>query len=145
MGDGQGLDGTVFRWKTNRVLAFQAQLLSETALPHPVPLPLEEGMAAVASGLAKPSSSPRDEWLKRTVSVSQSHSDSLCFSLSLGGAKAEGRGEGLLATALAAAPLIRPAATFSPRSAKGEGSESMPSWDRTPVPALSGSPACSIA
>jgi hypothetical protein len=39
-------------------------------------------------------------------------------SLSLCGA---GRGEGLAATAQVAAPLIRPAATFSPRCAKGEG------------------------
>ena len=42
-------------------------------------------------------------------------------SLSLCGARGEGRGEGLAASALVAAPLIRPSATFSPRSAKGEG------------------------
>ena len=35
--------------------------------------------------------------------------------------RGEGRGEGLRRLALVAAPLIRPAATFSPRSAKGEG------------------------
>jgi len=43
------------------------------------------------------------------------------FPLSLCGARGEGRGEGLVAMAQAAAPLIRPAATFSPRCAKGEG------------------------
>ncbi len=47
------------------------------------------------------------------------------FSLSLCGARGEGRGEGLRASALVAAPLIRPPATFSPRSGKGEG---IPSW-----------------
>ncbi len=43
------------------------------------------------------------------------------FPLSLCAARGEGRGEGLRASALVAAPLIRPPATFSPRFAKGEG------------------------
>jgi hypothetical protein len=43
------------------------------------------------------------------------------FPLSLCGARGEGRGEGLVPMAQAAAPLIRPSATFSPRCAKGEG------------------------
>ena len=42
-------------------------------------------------------------------------------SLSLHPMRGEGRGEGLVATAQAAAPLIRPAATFSPPPRKGEG------------------------
>ena len=50
---------------------------------------------------------------KRTAT----HSDSL----SLHRMRGEGWGEGLRASALVASPLIRPAATFSPRSAKGEG------------------------
>jgi hypothetical protein len=43
------------------------------------------------------------------------------FSLSLHRMRGEGRGEGLRASALVAAPLIRPSATFSPRYAKGGG------------------------
>ncbi len=43
-------------------------------------------------------------------------------SLSLCGARGEGRGEGFGASAFVAAPLIRPSATCSPRSAKGAGS-----------------------
>ena len=42
-------------------------------------------------------------------------------SLSLPRRRGEGRGEGLRALALAAPPLIRPAATFSPPPRKGEG------------------------
>ena len=45
------------------------------------------------------------------------------FPLSLHRTRGEGRGEGFRASELMTAPLIRPAATFSPRSAKGEGSQ----------------------
>ena len=43
------------------------------------------------------------------------------FSLSLPRRRGEGRGEGLRVMAQAAAPLIRPAATFSPPPRRGEG------------------------
>ena len=46
----------------------------------------------------------------------------LAGSLSLPRRRGEGLGEGLLASALAAPPLIRPSATFSPPPRKGEGS-----------------------
>ena len=49
-------------------------------------------------------------------------------SLSLHRMRGEGRGEGLRASALVAAPLNRPAATFSPRSAKGEGNFGAVAW-----------------
>ncbi len=47
-------------------------------------------------------------------------------SLSLHRMRGEGRGEGLRAMAQAAAPLIRPSATFSPPPRKGEGVRSLP-------------------
>ncbi len=61
-------------------------------------------------------------------------------SLSLCGARGEGWGEGLRAWARVAPPLIRPPATFSPCSAKGEGSQGGIPECKQPSRALQPSP-----